>query len=97
MVKYIGLGGCRLEFLRHCLDDPAASQCGRCDNCAGPFLDAGVSSEMVDAVAAHLDRVGVEIPARRMWPPASQQSECPYQGGFLPVKPRLPGEPSRVL
>ena len=27
--------GCRMEFLRRCLDDPDAAPCGRCDRCAG--------------------------------------------------------------
>src|SRR5690349_10282908 len=31
MVAYTGTTGCRMEFLRRCLDDPAAVACGRCD------------------------------------------------------------------
>jgi ATP-dependent DNA helicase RecQ len=33
--QYVATTGCRMEFLRGCLDDPAAVPCGRCDNCTG--------------------------------------------------------------
>ena len=35
MLDYVTGPGCRLEFLRRELDDPAAGPCGRCDNCTG--------------------------------------------------------------
>ena len=31
----IATDGCRMEYLRRELDDPAAAPCGRCDNCTG--------------------------------------------------------------
>src|SRR5262249_49007795 len=34
MRSYVTTDGCRLEYLRRCLDDPAAVPCGRCDRCA---------------------------------------------------------------
>jgi ATP-dependent DNA helicase RecQ len=57
-----------MEFLRRCLDDPGATRCGRCDNCAGPFLDGAVSPAAMAAAQAHLGRVGVEITPRKQWP-----------------------------
>ena len=43
MRDYVALDGCRMEFLRRCLDDPGAVPCGRCDSCAGPRFTADVS------------------------------------------------------
>ena len=38
MVSYITGTGCRMEFLRRALDDPAAAACGRCDKCVRAVL-----------------------------------------------------------
>ena len=35
MLAYQATDGCRMEYLRRQLDDPAAAPCGRCDNCTG--------------------------------------------------------------
>ena len=35
MLAYQTTDGCRMEYLRRQLDDPAAAPCGRCDNCTG--------------------------------------------------------------
>ena len=35
MLAYLATDGCRMEYLRRQLDDPAAAPCGRCDNCTG--------------------------------------------------------------
>ncbi|WP_055622111.1 RecQ family ATP-dependent DNA helicase [Streptomyces sp. JHA19] len=68
MRDYVGTTQCRMEFLRRQLDDEGAAPCGRCDNCAGTWADASVSSETLTGAAKELDRPGVEIEARRMWP-----------------------------
>jgi ATP-dependent DNA helicase RecQ len=68
MLKYIATTECRMEFLRRCLDDPAAVPCGRCDNCSGPFVSKEVSREAFGTAQAHFARVGVEITPRTMWP-----------------------------
>ncbi|MBQ1000018.1 RecQ family ATP-dependent DNA helicase [Streptomyces sp. RK62] len=68
MRDYVGTTQCRMEFLRRQLDDEGASPCGRCDNCAGAWADASVSSETLTGAAKELDRPGVEIEPRRMWP-----------------------------
>ncbi|MCW2585229.1 MAG: recombinase RecQ, partial [Frankiales bacterium] len=49
MRDYVATAGCRMEFLRHQLDDPAATACGRCDRCLGTPQALGVSA---DALAA---------------------------------------------
>ncbi|MGR8007811.1 RecQ family ATP-dependent DNA helicase [Streptomyces hypolithicus] len=59
---------CRMEFLRQQLDDEGATPCGRCDNCAGPWADPSVSAEALTGATKELDRPGVEVEPRRMWP-----------------------------
>ncbi|MEU1121231.1 RecQ family ATP-dependent DNA helicase [Streptomyces sp. NPDC005879] len=68
MRDYVSTDGCRMEFLRRQLDDEGAAPCGRCDNCAGPWTDASVSTEALTGATKELDRPGVEIEPRRMWP-----------------------------
>ncbi|WP_370415244.1 RecQ family ATP-dependent DNA helicase [Streptomyces fradiae] len=68
MRDYVGTNACRMEFLRRQLDDEGAVPCGRCDNCAGPWADSAVSTETLTAAEKELDRPGVEIEPRRMWP-----------------------------
>jgi ATP-dependent DNA helicase RecQ len=68
MIEYAVTSACRMEFLRRCLDDPDATPCGRCDNCAGPLFDAEVTSSSLAAADAFLGRPGVEIAPKRMWP-----------------------------
>ncbi|WP_371618248.1 RecQ family ATP-dependent DNA helicase [Streptomyces sp. NBC_00454] len=68
MRDYVSTSACRMEFLRLQLDDEGATACGRCDNCAGTWADASVSAETLTGAAKELDRPGVEIEPRRMWP-----------------------------
>ena len=60
--------GCRMEFLRRCLDDPAAVACGRCDRCAPQRFGAAVSPPSLLAAQAFLGRAGIAVEPRRMWP-----------------------------
>ena len=67
---------CRLRFLREQLDDPEASDCGRCDNCAaqkhsGQLNPEGavVPTETAKAAAVQFLRdVTVPIEPRKQWP-----------------------------
>lgn len=68
MRDYASTSRCRMEFLRRQLDDEGAAPCGRCDNCAGAWADSSVSAEALTGAARELDRPGVEIEPRRMWP-----------------------------
>jgi len=68
MLEYIATDGCREEFLRRQLDDPAAAPCGRCDNCTGRHWPADVSAEGAARARDRLRRPGVAVPPRRMWP-----------------------------
>jgi ATP-dependent DNA helicase RecQ len=70
MVSYIGGPMCRMEYLRRALDDPEAAPCGRCDVCSGPFYPVDVPDAAAVAARATLDRPGVELEPRKMWPQA---------------------------
>ncbi|MFJ1598403.1 RecQ family ATP-dependent DNA helicase [Streptomyces sp. NPDC088261] len=68
MRDYVATAGCRMEFLQRQLDDEEAVRCGRCDRCVGPWLDPAVSPGALAAARGELDRPGVEIEPRKMWP-----------------------------
>ena len=68
MLDYLATDGCRMEFLRRELDDPAAKACGRCDNCTGQPWPVEVPEASASAARERLARPGVEIEPRKMWP-----------------------------
>jgi ATP-dependent DNA helicase RecQ len=68
MRDYVATDGCRMRFLRERLDDPGAEDCGRCDNCLGMAISTETSAVAVDAAAARLNRPGVPIAVKRLWP-----------------------------
>lgn len=68
MSEYASTTVCRMEFLQRQLDDEGAKPCGRCDNCAGARFTTDTSVTAVDAARVDLDRAGVEVEPRRMWP-----------------------------
>ncbi len=68
MLSYVRTEGCRMEFLRRALDDPAAAPCGRCDNCTGRRWSPDVPAAAQDTARDRLRRPGVEIVPRRQWP-----------------------------
>jgi ATP-dependent DNA helicase RecQ len=80
MRTYTSTDQCRLEFLRIQLDDPYAARCGRCDNCAGAWLDSQVGADALAVAQAHLGRPGVEIEPRRLWPTGGAALGVPLTG-----------------
>lgn len=68
MLDYVAAQGCRMQYLREALDDPGAEPCGRCDNCGGLELAASASTELVEQAQQRLDRPGVTVEPRKMWP-----------------------------
>lgn len=93
MTAYAQGAVCRLRFLREQLDDPEATDCGRCDVCAGPWAKPSVDPDALLAARAALGQVGVPLEPRRQWP--TGLTEMPgLQGlrGRIPARQQaLPG------
>ncbi len=70
MLDYLRTDQCRMRFLREQLDDPDASDCGRCDNCGGLSLSTDVSEASVAEAGERLARPGISVDPRKMWPTA---------------------------
>lgn len=94
MREYARTTGCRLEYLRRCLDDPDATACGRCDRCAGPQFSPEVPASVLAAAQAFLGRPGVDVPPKKLWPTG-------LAAVGVPLKGRIPAEeqawPGRVV
>jgi ATP-dependent DNA helicase RecQ len=94
MLGYIATGGCRMEYLRRELDDPAAAACGRCDNCTGRHWPAEVSPAAATEARERLLRPGIEVPPRKMWPSGMRELGIDVAGR---IPAGLSAEPGRVL
>ena len=68
MIAYQRLETCRMQFLAEQLDDPSAAPCGRCDVCTGVLVASEVSEGSVAAASERLQRPGVPVEPRGMWP-----------------------------
>jgi ATP-dependent DNA helicase RecQ len=91
MMEYAETTGCRMEFLRRCLDDPDADPCGRCDSCAGPLFDAEIAPASLSIAHAFLGRPGVEIAPKKLWPTGMDAVGVPVKGRIPPAEQILPG------
>ncbi|MCS3843259.1 ATP-dependent DNA helicase RecQ [Microbacterium sp. AK031] len=80
MLDYEQTDGCRMEFLQRALDDDTAAPCGRCDNCAGAWFPREIGHAATSAASESLDRVGVAIDPRRMWPTGADRLGVPAKG-----------------
>jgi ATP-dependent DNA helicase RecQ len=67
MREYQRTSGCLLRFLREQLDDPGATDCGRCSRCLGHPLRELQLSSVADGAQA-LSRAGVALATRKTWP-----------------------------
>ncbi len=94
MLAYLATDGCRMEYLRRELDDPAAAPCGRCDNCTGQRVTAEVPETSSAAARERLLRPGVTVDPRRMWPTGMKDLGV-SAAGKIPVT--LTAEPGRAL
>jgi ATP-dependent DNA helicase RecQ len=95
MLDYLDTDRCRMWFLRDQLDDPdvdRSTRCGRCDSCGGLELSMAVSAGAVDEARARLDRPGVVIEPRMMWPTALAKLELALSGRI-----RDRAEPGRAV
>jgi ATP-dependent DNA helicase RecQ len=95
MRDYETTRGCRMRFLREQLDDPGATDCGRCDNCAGGItLSADIPAADATAAAQALRRPGVTVDPRVMWPTAMPSLGIDLKGK-IPERERA--EPGRAI
>ncbi|MEU7905975.1 DEAD/DEAH box helicase [Actinoplanes sp. NPDC049118] len=91
MIDYAETAGCRMEFLRRCLDDPEARACGRCDTCADPMFDAEVSPASLTAAKTFLGHAGVDISPKKLWPTGLAAVGVPVKGKIGPAEQIRPG------
>jgi ATP-dependent DNA helicase RecQ len=94
MVDYVSTQGCRMAYLRHQLDDPdlqAGWQCGRCDRCGSMELPEAPDAEAVAAARAEMDRPGVEVETRKMWPTGLASIGLDLKGKIPPAELAEPG------
>lgn len=91
MRDYVAGGGCRMAFLRSQLDDVDVAPCGRCDECAGPFVPTGVSDTAAQEGRAQTRRPGVELAPRAMWPTGLGVIGVPLSGRIPAGEAAEPG------
>ncbi|MHB1593866.1 MAG: DEAD/DEAH box helicase [Streptosporangiaceae bacterium] len=94
MLGYIATTGCRMEYLRRQLDDPAATPCGRCDNCTQRRWSDGVTEAAARAAREHLSRPGTEIQPRKIWPTGMRELGIDVAGK---IGAGIAAEPGRAL
>ena len=80
MLDYLETSRCRMRYLREQLDDPEAADCGRCDNCGGLTLAATVSEEALATAGERLQRPGVVVEPKKMWPTGLDRLGIPLKG-----------------
>ena len=90
MLAYEQLDECRMAFLTAELDDPHAAACGRCDSCSGPWYPTGVTLTASQGAQTALDRVGVPLAPRVLWPTGLDRLSVRIDG--RPVKGKIPPE-----
>jgi len=71
MREFLTTTDCLMEFIGRELDDPHATACGVCANCAGPFMTRSVDEDLVRQAADFLHHTELPIEPRKMWPPMS--------------------------
>lgn len=91
MREYATTAGCRLRYLRECLDDAGATDCGRCDRCAAPTFAAELSEDTLRVAEAFLGRSGVGIAPKKLWPTGLAAVDVPLRGRIALPEQALPG------
>jgi len=84
VLEYETTAGCRMAFLQRCLDDPTATDCGRCDTCTTPWYAADVTDTALGAARRQLARVGVPLEPRAQWPTGMDRFGVPVRGRIAP-------------
>ncbi|RKW70018.1 ATP-dependent DNA helicase RecQ [Galactobacter caseinivorans] len=91
MLEYERTTGCRMEFLARALDDASASPCGRCDNCAGAWFPTSVGEGAQVSAGAGMQRVGVSVEPRKLYPTGADRLGVPVKGKIPPAVQALEG------
>lgn len=91
MREYATTSACRLRYLRECLDDAGATDCGRCDRCAAPTFTEELSDGALRAAEAFLGRSGVGISPKKLWPTGLAAVGVPLKGRIALPEQALPG------
>ncbi|WP_020016657.1 RecQ family ATP-dependent DNA helicase [Promicromonospora sukumoe] len=94
MVDYVNTPGCRMAYLRAQLDDPELTpgwECGRCDRCGHMALPEAPDAEAVAAARAEMDRPGMEVEPRKMWPTGLASIGLDLKGKIPPAELAEPG------
>ncbi|WP_410814387.1 DEAD/DEAH box helicase [Micromonospora sp. 067-2] len=91
MREYATTPGCRMRYLRECLDDTGAADCGRCDRCADPLFTSDVSTAALAPAQTFLGRPGVQIAPKKLWPTGLDAVGVPLKGRISPAEQALPG------
>ena len=91
MIRYEASSECRMAFLQEVLDDPSATDCGRCDNCAGVWFPVEIPDRVVGAAKEQLDRVGVVIEPRSQWPTGMDRLGVNLKGRIAADEQSEPG------
>lgn len=91
MLDFEATTECRMAFLQRTLDDETAADCGRCDNCAGPWFPTDVPDTVVGAARERLAKVGVEVDPRAQWPTGMDRLGVPVKGKIPPGEAMSPG------
>ncbi|HMR49012.1 MAG TPA: RecQ family ATP-dependent DNA helicase [Arachnia sp.] len=89
MLTYERGGSCRMAFLTAQLDDPHSSSCGRCDVCAEPWYPTAVADESSRRARTQLDRLGVPLAPRAIWPQGLDRLHLTDESG-RPLKGKIP-------
>jgi len=84
VLEYETTAGCRMAFLQRCLDDPTATDCGRCDTCTTPWYAADVTDTALGAARRQLARVGVPLEPRAQWPTGMDRFGVQVRGRIAP-------------
>lgn len=80
MLDYEATTGCRMLFIQNSLDDTGTVPCGRCDTCAGVWYPTGITDGSAAVAASALDRVGVPVEPRSLWPTGADALGLPVKG-----------------
>jgi ATP-dependent DNA helicase RecQ len=91
MLDYQTGESCRMAYLQRALDDPTATDCGRCDRCAGPWYPVEIPAEAQQLASGRLAQVGVPLEPRTMWPTGMDRLGVAVRGRIPADERAAPG------